>query len=158
MKTGAAQYAGAVAICAYAAATSLEILQAWQHSPYDRTGWIAFLLWIALFLVLSAHAPHPHPHPRLPLLVAALALAFLGQVGELNALGYAALAVGMAAFPTYSPGIILLLAASLTWMPALGWLASRHTDPTTLGWIRPALAAIALAGGVALQKHFPNGK
>ena len=41
---------------------SRNLLEAWLHSPFDRWGWLAFLIWLVPFLVCNARSKWPGLH------------------------------------------------------------------------------------------------
>ena len=135
------------AILAFCAWRSADLLQAWQHSPYDKVGWLAFALgclplgWVCL---RRRQEDVPEQLPWLPWL--AVALGLIGSLGHLNFLTYWGLACAVVALRRNSWKSLPWLALALCWMPVLGWAAARFS-PTTVSGLRLALATLAVVAG-----------
>lgn len=135
-----------VAILVYAGWRCRTLLDTWFTNPFDRLGWLAFALWI---LPVGLHAQRTglpvagSGRLRSWLLGAGVAFICLGDVGSLNAIKYAGVALNFMGFAPRR-GRWLWAATAVTWMPALGWAASRFgIEPNAAGLGR---AAVALAG------------
>lgn len=129
---------GVVVLCAWQALPPL--VNAWRHSPFDRLGWIAFLLWLipvgAVFLRprsaglrtgedAAAPASLPGRRPALRVLSwIALIIVVLAVVVDMNALRYVALALALGAWMPRRAWAWVWLVLALAWMPALGWLGA----------------------------------
>lgn len=135
------------AIVGFAGWRSAALLHAWQHSPLDRLGWLAFGVWCipaAAYLIPRA-LPENQPS-RTPLLGASLLATLGGTVGDLNAANYLGLALALAAIPGLSWQTTLWLGTALSWMPALSWLAQGTPRPVLIaGRILLAIIGVALA-------------
>lgn len=139
-----------LAVVAFSAWQSRALPSAWIHAPYDRLGWLAFLVWIAALPYLARRGAAPGQAYPLPSL-AALALALAGKISEVNALTFAALAVSLCAFARPGAARALWLAGSVSWMPALGWWA--HSWPVAaVAGLRLAVAVATCAGLLLARK------
>lgn len=132
---------GVIAFCAWQASS---LLTAWRHSPFDRLGWLSFALWLTAAVVAAVKNPK-RPGDSTLLAFAALALALLGRLLDLNALLSGALALSVCSLVPGSWRRLLWLAGAIAWMPALGWLA--HGFPSVAvaaGRVLLGLAAAAV--------------
>lgn len=130
-----------ICIAGYAALQSRDLLPAWLHSPFDRLGWLAFLIWVTPVLLLQARSPKAD---RLACGGAVLLL-LAGSVAALNALTYAGFALAISAFLPRDRARIFFLATSVSWMPAFSYFLSRLIP----SMVAPAHLIIA-AGGTAV--------
>jgi len=131
----------ALAITGFCLWQSSDLFSAWRHSPFDRLGDLAFLVW-TIPLLWSLKTP-PTAFP-LGLGTLALAVCFLGGLGSLNALKYIGLAlalVSLAGRASQRPWF--WLGASIAWMPSLGYLLqiALGRSSLNLSW---AIAAVRL--------------
>jgi hypothetical protein len=133
----------AAAIVAFSAFASRGLPPTWLHSPYDRLGWAAFLLWLVPVVALALRGAGPAPSLRVSL--AGFAGTILGVMGEVHAVKHAGLALALVAFVP-APGRWTCLVASTAWMPALGWVASHAIGEPATAAFRLALAAAGAAG------------
>ena len=134
--------AAGAAITLYAAWNARNLLAAWLHSPFDRCGSVAFLLWIVPILLWAAR-----PSPRrvsIPAFAVALLISFAGVAADLGALKYLGLALALAAFLPLRPATSLWLPCAAAWMPAAGWAFSAH-GPLFVNSARVAVGLAALA-------------
>ncbi len=139
---------GEASVFAYCLWHAHPLIQAWQKNPSDRFGWLALLIWM---LPIAYDRFHHRAHPKEAntlLLALGLSLSFFGEMGSLNALKYAGLALSFASFTaTITPAHALWLLSSIGWMPLMGWAGS-HWFP---GSILPVRLMIALTGaGICL--------
>lgn len=98
---------------------------AWMHSPYDRMGLPAFLIWCAPAVWgLLRGGP-----ARQSFFVAGVLVSLAGSLGEVNAVKYVGLALASAGF--LRPGLVswCWLAAAVSWMPVLGFALSSAGQP-----------------------------
>lgn len=144
------------AALAFSAWRSFPLLHAWQHSPLDRFGWLAFAIWLVPVPVAWATrtATDPGSACRLGfLLPASILAALVGALGQLNAAAYAGLALAVAAI-TPARSILRLAAWLVTaaaWMPVFSWIG--HGLPSrTLILLRVGLA-FAGAGAMVLHRR-----
>jgi len=139
--------------CAWEAA---DLWTAWQHSPFDRLGWLAFGIWLAPTLAAASGFCAPGPTTRRSVQLAWLGLVncLAGIVTDLHVLKHVALALGCAAVtPTFRLESLWLV-LSLTWMPALGWLLD-GLPAFGVASTRLALAALAaLIGLTQMRSNF----
>lgn len=135
-----------LAVAAFCAWQAAGVLTAWQHSPFDRLGWLSFLIWLAPLGGAWRERP-PRRETALILPVLALGLAVAGRLLELNALNYGALAVALTALLPGTARRGLWLASALAWMPLLGWMA-RDLPPGWVAMLRLLLAAAGSAAGL----------
>lgn len=136
-----------IALVGYALLANRALVSGWRTAPYDRFGWIAFLIWLVpLGLRSPVAAGAKRMHINRPLAAGlGLAAVLLGQFVEFNVVrqtGLALILISLA--PWRSPWIWAVCACS--WLPAAGWLASRFAlDPTILGLCRVGLASVGVA-------------
>jgi len=109
---------GVIAYCTW---QSADLVLAWRHAPFDRGGWLSFLIWLCPAAWAVARRPAPD-HEPLWLTGPALLLAIAGSVADVNAVSYLALALAAGALVPRSKRCWLWLAGALVWMPALGWV------------------------------------
>lgn len=105
------------AICLYAAWNARDLVAAWRHSPYDRFGWLAFLLWSFPAALAAAR----RADASAAWFGAGLAVSLAGEVVDLNIVKHAGLAIAIAGFFKTRAATLVWLACALGWMPALGW-------------------------------------
>jgi hypothetical protein len=135
----------ALAVTAYCAWSARDIVPSWWNAPYNRLGWIAFLIWL---IPLAREAMRRNIEPFALLLWGGLGLSLIGTIGEQNALCYLGFSCALAALPHWSFLCRLLwLAASISWMTVLGYAAERASLSN-----RPVLMLrlLAAAGAVSL--------
>lgn len=134
------------------------LFKAWRHSPFDRFGWLAFLLWLVPLIIpfCCGNTPRQIPEPResvLPPTCAlswiALIIAVLAVIVDVNAMRYVALALALGAWMPRHWLTIVWLVLAIAWMPALGWLGA-SLKATGLNGLRVLLGAFA-AGIWALK-------
>jgi len=133
-----------IAILAFCVWLSRDLLNAWQHSPHDRFGWLALLAWLTPFAVRLSRRETFSANAFF--LGAAIVVGALGELSEFHFLGHAALALALAAWLPASLWLAVWLAAALSWMPAFGWGMARFPD----GVILFSRLALALAGVIYL--------
>lgn len=138
------------AVTAFAAWQSSDLVAGWRHAPLDRWGWLALLIWMvpipwAVRTVAGGRALWPFG--------LALGMTLVGTLGSLNAACYAGLAIAMAAWTGTNPvsGRWIWWAASLSWMPVLGWIG-KDLGGTTLPLLRLLLAGAGAASVFLLGK------
>ena len=119
-----------VTILLYAMWQSLDLVNAWRHSPHDHLAWIALLVWLVpVFVHLSARAEiAANPY----LLGAAILAGVLSALTEIHFFGHVALALALTAWLKGSPRTLLWLLTSVAWMPAFGWWLANASSGTVL--------------------------
>jgi hypothetical protein len=134
-----------LAVIGFCAWQASSLLTAWRHSPFDRLGWLSFAIWLAAAVVAVVRHP-TRPENSTLLAFAAVALALLGRLLDLNALLSGALALSVCSLVPGSGRRLLWLAGAISWMPALGWLA--HGFPSLA--VAGARVLLALAAAAVL--------
>ena len=140
-----------LAVLFFAALLSRDLLNAWQHSPHDRFGWLALTVWLAPVLGRLIDAP-AKLSANFYLLVAAIVCGLLGELTEVHFLNHIALALAVGAWVEFSPRIWLWLLAAMTWMPIFGWWLADFSDGMTLVF-RMALALAGIASYWLFKKQ-----
>jgi len=120
--------AAGAAITLYAAWNARHLAGAWLHSPFDRCGSLAFLLWIVPIACLWVTRRLTGRAGRVSSAAVAIALvvSFAGVATDLSVLEYLALAIALAGFLPVQPATFVWLACAAAWMPAAGWAFSSH--------------------------------
>jgi hypothetical protein len=138
---------------ALAAALNAGLPAAWSRDPSNRFGGLAMALWLAACFVLA----RKRPAARLPGWILALVLLVLGQLGSLQVLKHAALALLLASVcPGRAPFFFMALAA-FAWTPAWGWIFG-HAAGSPIDAIRPVFVAAAFACAFLLRPaRHPSG-
>jgi len=146
--SGQLKLAGLIVVL-YTGWNDCSILQAWQHSPFDRADVVAWLIWMVPVVLCLRSASEI----RLAWTVTALVLTIGGAVMDLNLckdLAFASACAGLTA-PRY--GFWIWLPMSFTWMPIFGWLFSKYSLGVTLiGALRVLFSAGGTFGYVALKR------
>jgi hypothetical protein len=133
-----------LAILAFCAWLSRDLLNAWQHSPHDKFGWLALLIWL---LPLGWRLwRKENLAASVWFLGAAIITGAVGELSEFHFLGHAALAFSLAAWLPLSPWLAVWLATALSWMPVLGWELGGFSG----GAVLFSRLVLALAGVVCL--------
>lgn len=137
------------AFCAWHAAGLLggdALVHAWQHSPYDRLGWLALILWAlpaarAIWRGGSANG-------AFPVAMASLVMALIGVLGDLNFLVYWGFAASIGSLARVARRGWLWLVLAVCWMPVFGWFGSQlHLGAMPVNLLRLLVAAAAAAIG-----------
>ena len=119
-------------VVVFAGLQARDLLTAWAHSPSDRTGWGAFLLWLTPAVRMLWRHKGRGPTNRL-LVLTALTAALTGGICQVNFLNYLALALAFAGrWPLAWKHEIIWLALSIGWMPVMGVLAAHAGLPVLL--------------------------
>ena len=114
----------------------------WLHSPFDRMGWLAALVWIGAIIVAWRGTRHS---PTLAWLGLSLVLGLAGTVSDLNVLRYAGLAAAGAAFFRGLPAALASWVCALCWMPVLGYVCKEFGTP----FVNTLRVTMAVAAGFA---------
>jgi hypothetical protein len=138
------------AVCGWRAMPGL--IEAWRHAPFDRWGWLAFVLWLAPLAWRAGRHPGDLGSGFTSLSWAALGLLLTGSLADVNALTYGALAVALGRLMPRRRVTFVWLALAVAWMPVLGWLGA-GLGPSGMTALRLALGATA--GGFGLRAASP---
>jgi hypothetical protein len=116
----------AAAVVIYCGWQSLSLIEAWRHAPFDRLGWVAFLIWLAPLAVLWFR---PGDAMRIAganpvLLWLGLSLSVVGMLGEINVLCHAGFACALAGTIGWSWNFAFWLLSAVSWMPVFGYFVS----------------------------------
>lgn len=141
MKRTWSQLAWPVAILVFCAWQAADLVVAWRHSPFDRLGWVAFLIWLGPALYDWVRTSSTR-EPALGYLLAALVLAFAGRLLDINAPRSLALGCALASFVTPTGPRLIWALTAVAWMPVMGWVL-RDLPPVAVGGLR---CLVALAG------------
>jgi hypothetical protein len=149
--------AAGAAITLYAAWNARNLVPAWQHSPYDRRGFPAFLLWnvplaslwisrLLDFQIRNSKLEIRNLHGSVSPVVFAIALvvSFSGAAADLYVLEYLGLAIALAGFLPVRPATLAWLACACAWMPAAGWAFSSY-GPVLVNFIRAVIGLAAVS-------------
>ena len=143
-----------LAVLLFAAWQSSDLPKAWQHSPHDRLGWLALLVWLAP-LARRLAGKGRHEFSANPCLLGAAILAgTLGELTELHFFGHVALALAAAAWIKISWRSCLWLATAVAWMPVFGWWLTEFSGGTVFA----LRLLLSIAGGICLwpKNNFAN--
>jgi len=135
----------ALAVTIYCAWSAHDLVGSWSHTPFNRLGWLAFLIWL---LPLLREAGRRNIEPLPALLWIALACSLIGTIGEQNFICYFGFSLALAALPHW-PFLsrLLWLAASVSWMTIFGYAMQRAS---VSGGTVMMLRLLAAAGAVSL--------
>lgn len=142
------------AIVCYCLWLSLDLIHSWMDDPYGRAGAWAFAIW--LISVRFASRTLPPTGKSLPALQAlSIVLATLGLLGQLNVLQHVGLAFAICSFPMRGACRLILLAASICWMPTFGWLGHKILA-MNLNFARVPLMVLAAVAVYLIHKRQQN--
>jgi len=130
-----------LAILYFAAWLSRDLLNAWQHSPHDRLGWLALLVWLTP-LARRLKNDRTELSANSYLLGAAIACGLLGELAEVHFLSHVAMALALGAWLKISLRSLLWLLAAVAWMPAFGWWLAGFSGGSVL-ILRLVLAGVS---------------
>ena len=133
-----------LAVLFLAAWLSRDLPGAWRHSPHDRLGWLALLIWLAPPVFFLAHSRRACAGAAF--LGAAILCGFIGELAEFHFMGHLALALAVAAWIPVSLRSAVWLLAAVSWMPVFGWCLADFSA----GMVLISRLALALAGAVCL--------
>ncbi|HYE06764.1 MAG TPA: hypothetical protein VEL07_14700 [Planctomycetota bacterium] len=132
-----------LAVLACCAVQSRRLPIEWmKHTPYERFGWIALAVWL-IPLAMRPWSRDPRPTAMWPSYVG-LVLAFIGTVGDLNAIIYVGTAFAAAALLPPGWRWLAWLACAASWWTAFGYLLTSQST-TVVATSRIAVAAIGVA-------------
>ena len=135
-----------LAIVAYCAWQSRDLIVTWQISTTDRLAWLAMLIWCLPVPVSCFTSFEMKGDKRFRAILPGLALllGIVGQLGQANTLQHVALALALGAVARQTTASVVWLFCAVCWMPLFGWLA-RGISPGGLIPLRLLLAASATA-------------
>ena len=133
-------------VAAWGACLNGGLLSAWIYDPSNRFGGLAFVLWLAgCWLVAWSARPVP---ARTGVWIAALVLLAVGELGSLQVLKQAAMAILLPGLCRRPSGFALMALAATSWTPAWGWIFNQaFANP--LDCLRP-LFVLACIGATRL--------
>lgn len=137
-----------VSVAAWGAYLNKSLLSAWNCDPSNRFGGLALILWLAACAEV-AWSSRPAP-ARTGAWIASLALLAAGELGSLQALKQAAMAILLPSLCRKPSAFAAMAVAAAAWTPAWGW-AFNHLFATPLDFLRPIFVLVCL-GFARLQK------
>jgi len=105
-------------ILAVCLAMSRSLMTIWQIDPFVKSGGFAFVIWSGGVILTVGQA---RTSPGWPWVMGAAAMHFVASTTGFEVIRHASLATAAVAFVPTSRGQIMILLASVGWMPALGW-------------------------------------
>jgi exosortase/archaeosortase family protein len=143
-----------ILLLSYCAWRSDNLVGAWFHNPFDRLGWVAFLIWLlpVAVSIFTADVTRANANgSRLGLMGIGLGLTFLGDLGDLNFSRQLGLAMLLMSFASRSCAVLWCVSA-VAWLPAAGWLGSRFgVTPEVFG---PLRVGVAVLGSIWAWQRF----
>ncbi|MEI8341156.1 MAG: hypothetical protein WCH43_06420 [Verrucomicrobiota bacterium] len=133
-----------IAVTLYTGWISRDVVAAWIHSPFDRMGFPAFLVWFAPVVLLQWFPRVRQRNGFDAGFLIGLGLSLAGVALNLNLIKYAGLAFVISGFLPRDVALMVWLPAALSWMPVLGWALS------SAGTLGVGLLRLVLAVGSAL--------
>lgn len=111
----------------YLAWMARDLPGAWRNDPLNEGGAVAFVIWLFAVALCVAFGRRSRRNFEFheKWLLAAVLLATLGAMGDLNVLGHLGLSLGACSILPLKGHRFLLLVASFSWMPALAWIGQR---------------------------------
>lgn len=116
-----------IAVIIYCAWRSEELLNAWAHSPMDRFGWMAFILWLTpiLFVAWKRSEDFESHSGNQIALGAGLVISLGGTMSSMNMAYYIGLALALMALIRWRITHWIWLSGALMWMPVFGYTLSK---------------------------------
>ena len=142
-----------VAILLFAAWQARDLINAWQHSPHDRFGWVALLVWLTP-PGLRIINPQADKGANFYLLGAAIGCGLLGELTEVHFLKHVALGLAAGARISFSPRTWPWRLAAVAWMPIFGWWLADFSAGTVF-ILRLALALASCLSIWLIKKQGP---
>lgn len=132
-----------LAILFFAMWLSRDLVNAWHHSPHDRLGWLALLVWLTpLALLLKNDRAELAANSYL--LGAAILCGLLSELAEVHFLNHVALTLALSAWLKFSWRKLPWLLAAVAWMPIFGWwLADFSAGMVLIFRLALALASVS---------------
>ena len=131
-----------VSVVFFAAFLSRDLINAWRHSPHDRLGWLALLVWLVPLALRLADISGTGTPANFILMGAAIVCGLLGDLAEVHFLDHVALALALGAWLKFSWRTLPWLLSAVAWMPVCGWWLAGFSAGTILTF----RLALALAG------------
>lgn len=137
---------------------SRNLAEAWLHSPFDRWGWLAFLIWLTPLVLSKVRAPSESRQSTKDrnCFLAGLLLTFLGDLGSFNVSRNVGLGLILLGFAPVQGCTWMAGLCSGAWMPALGWFGSQASlGPVAMSVLRLGIAVLGTiyALGVLRQRR-----
>jgi hypothetical protein len=130
-----------VAFCAWHCAQPL--MGTWFSAPFDRLGWLAFLLWFSP-VVASVVWSDRLSQARISWLTwAAVGIQVAAVLGNINTLSYLGLVLALGGILPWKSNHLLWMILSLSWQPVLGHALFRFLPVNAIIVIRVLLAISA---------------
>jgi hypothetical protein len=130
------------AFCAWHSAGPL--LQAWQHSPFERFGWVALIIWLIPAARMVCRGADTSRDFKLAII--SLVLSFIGVIGDLNVLVYCGLAGVIGAMANVSGRGWLWLVLAVCWIPAFSLFFARFQFTPHMVQLTRLVVALLAAG------------
>jgi len=125
-------------VAAWGAFLNGGLLSAWIYDPSNRFGGLAFALWLAGCCWLVVRSARPLP-ARTGMWIASLVLLAVGELGSLQVLKQAAMAILLPSLCRRPSSFALMALAAVSWTPAWGWIFNQAIR-TPLDGLRPLFA------------------
>lgn len=129
------------AVLLFAAWRSRDLLNTWQHSPRDRLGWLALVVWLAPLAPQLVNR-RGQAGANAYMVGAAIVCGLLGELAEVHFCNHVALALALAAWLKGSLHALPWMLAAAAWMPVFGW----GLADVSSGRVLICRLALALAG------------
>ena len=134
-------------VAAWGAFLNFGLLSAWIYDPSNRFGGLAFVLWLA-GCGLVAWSARP-VLARTGVWIASLVLLAVGELGSLQVLKQAGMAILLPSLCRRPSDFALMALAATSWTPAWGWIFNQVFG-IPLDLLRP-LFVIACLGSTRLS-------
>ena len=135
-------------VAAWGAFLNGSLLPAWIYDPSNRFGGLAFVLWLAGCCWLVVRSARP-VLARTGVWIASLGLLAVGELGSLQVLKQAAMAILLSSLCRRPSDFALMALAATSWTPAWGWIFNQVFG-IPLDFLRP-LFVIACLGFTRLS-------
>ncbi len=114
----------AVAYCAW---RSNELLNAWEHSPMDKWGGLAFLIWLGpvYYALLKRSQEFDLRTVNYWLLAMGLGMTLVGSMSSMNMAHYCGLTLTVLSWIRWRRQHIFWAVGAIAWMPVFGYSMSR---------------------------------
>ena len=129
-------------VAAWGAFLNYGLLSAWIYDPSNRFGALAFVLWLAGCCWLAVRSARPVP-ARAGVWLASLVLLAVGELGTLQVLKQAAMAILLPSVCRRPSDFALMAVAAASWTPAWGWIFNLAFG-NPLDCLRPVFVIVCL--------------